>query len=142
MAKLKLVCWHCGESLTDEPLPISRFAKCRGCEADLRTCLMCTKFDTSYAGECRDENSDYVEHKDQANFCSFFRPSPFAFKSDRTSEQGTAKSELEALFGGPSEEMEQPQASRSRREKAKDSLSELERLFDSTDEKGDKKETK
>ncbi len=134
--KLKLLCWSCGESLEDEPLPISRFAKCRGCESDLRACFMCTKYSASHPGQCLEEDSDYVQYKDQANFCNFFRENPLAFKQDRAEKSDTALDDLQALFGGSSEE---PRAERrpNRREQAADALSELEKLFGKTNSQKD-----
>ena len=135
--KLKLVCWSCGESLEDEPMPLSRFAKCRGCGVDLRTCFMCTKYSVDHPGQCREEDSDYVQYKDQANFCSFFRANPLAFNQDRGEETDSALGDLHALFGDSTSEPD-TQKRATRREEAADALSELEKLFGGGQDSSDK----
>lgn len=131
-----LKCWRCGNDLSDEPLPLSRFAKCRTCDADLRCCLLCTKYSPDVAGQCRDDNADYVQNKDQANFCSFFRPSARAFQPDRVSKADQAKVELDALFGGSHTDNPERET-KTRAAKAEESMGELERLFGKNRDKPD-----
>ena len=95
---------------------------------------MCTKFSVDHPGQCRDEDADYVQYKDQANFCTLFRPNPLAFSSDRAAAGDSALEELQSLFGDAAE-VTQRESRPSRREQAKESLSELEKLFGGSEDK-------
>lgn len=95
---------------------------------------MCTKFSVDHPGQCRDDDSDYVEYKDQANFCNLFRPNPLAFSNDRAAAGDSALEELQSLFGD-APEASQNEKRPNRREQAKESLSELERLFGGGEDK-------
>jgi hypothetical protein len=95
----KLVCWQCGASLKEVPLPISRLAECPRCRADLHACRLCKHYDPRLIGECRHDRADRVLDKTHANFCTHFRPRPDAYLPDTNNEAQRARSELEALFG-------------------------------------------
>ena len=98
MAK-SLVCWNCGESLSDVPLPLSRHANCRACFEVLRCCRMCRHYAPNKRPYCDHERADPPVEKETANFCDYFRPANrFSVKDASQSEK--AKSELDDLFGG------------------------------------------
>ncbi|MCH9671490.1 MAG: hypothetical protein K0U93_08590 [Gammaproteobacteria bacterium] len=93
-----LVCWSCGESIESVDRPISRFAECKACRADLRVCKLCRFYARQFLGECSHDRAERVPIKDKANFCSHFRPRPDAFNANAADTQAS-QSALAALFG-------------------------------------------
>jgi len=71
-----LVCWKCGASLAELPLPLSRLAECPKCRAYLHACRLCTCYDPRLTGKCREERAEEVRDRECANFCDWFRPHP------------------------------------------------------------------
>ena len=96
----ELVCWNCGNSLSDYTLPLRRLEECRRCQAELHVCRMCEWYDISVAKHCREPIAEEVKDKQRANFCDYFKPRPGAFSSTPLDEAARAKSQLDALFGG------------------------------------------
>jgi hypothetical protein len=94
-----LVCWKCGASVEDLPLPLGRRDECLVCHAELHVCRMCRFYDVRVAKACREPMAEEVKDKERANFCDWFQPRPNAFQP-REDKSQTAKSELDALFGG------------------------------------------
>lgn len=94
-----LVCWKCGASLGDEPLPLSRLAECRACRAQLHACRMCSFYDTRVAKACRETVAEEVKDKEGANFCGYFQPRQNAYVPSGSAAKDT-RAELDALFGG------------------------------------------
>jgi hypothetical protein len=93
-----LVCWKCGASVADLPLPLSRRAECPACRADLHVCRMCRFFDRSARLGCKEPVADPVQDKTRANFCAWFQPRSGAFApADDAAER--ASRDLRALFG-------------------------------------------
>lgn len=93
-----LQCWRCGASLADEPLPLAREARCRGCGADLHTCRICEFYDTRVANACREPIAEKVADKTRANFCGYLQPKPFAHTA-ADAAGAAARQDLEGLFG-------------------------------------------
>src|SRR5262245_27537857 len=96
-----LVCQHCGTPLTVSE-PIGREMTCDNCGRDLRACMQCRHYDTSYNNSCTETMADPVVEKDRRNFCEYFYFSRAAFKGgakgpDRAAD---ARAKLEGLFGG------------------------------------------
>lgn len=98
MADDTLVCWRCGASLTDQPLPLSRLAECRACHAPLHVCRMCRFYDPAVARQCREPVAEEVRDKERANFCGYLEPRPGAFTPRPAA--AAARAGLKALFGG------------------------------------------
>jgi len=93
-----LNCWRCGAAVVDEPLPLSRTAACRACQAELHACRMCEFYDTSRAEACGEPVAEPVADKTRANFCGWFRPrAGLAGSGDTAAEE--ARRRLEDLFG-------------------------------------------
>ena len=61
-----LVCWKCGASLDDEPLPLARTAECAVCNADLHVCRLCEWYDTAVAKACREPVAEDGDRGGQA----------------------------------------------------------------------------
>ena len=93
-----LNCWKCGAALKDIPLPLSRYAKCKSCKADLHVCRMCEFYDRTVSKMCREPIAEEVKDKQRANFCGYLQPSP-RVPAQLQSKTSDGKSELEKLFG-------------------------------------------
>ncbi len=106
-----LVCWNCGLALSDIPLPISRHATCSGCFNELHCCRLCRHYDPERTSQCFEDRADPPLQKENANFCDFFAPRSGAYEADTGQAKGSAKAELEALFGAPESEEIQPESS-------------------------------
>jgi hypothetical protein len=119
----ELVCWKCGAPFGDIPLPLSRFAECKGCHAPLHVCRQCEFYDTGVAKQCREPIAEEVKDKARANFCAYLRPRPGVFVASDPMVAARARSELESLFGmAPGTAPQSPTSADAARE-------ELEKLF-------------
>ncbi len=97
-------CWKCGASIGEAlSLPIARNDSCPNCRAELCVCRLCCFYDPSVADQCREPIAERVTNKERANFCGYFQLNHHAYSSNM-SEQKVVKSQLDALFGGASEE--------------------------------------
>lgn len=103
MATELLVCWKCGASLDEVPMPLSRLAECLSCRAELHVCRMCRFYDVSLAQDCAEPIAEEVKEKGRANFCEYFEPRPDAFESPPAGGGDASTAALDALFGGPTD---------------------------------------
>ena len=94
-----LICWNCGESLADVPLPVSRHANCASCFEVLHCCRMCRHYLPNKTPYCGDERADPPTVKENANFCDYFEPAN-RFNTRDAGPSGKAKSALDNLFDG------------------------------------------
>lgn len=94
------VCWHCGASLSQLTLPLSRVDVCRQCRAELHVCRQCIFHDVSVAKQCREPIAEEVRDKQRANYCDYFVIRNDAFQPVATEAVQQARSQLDALFGG------------------------------------------
>jgi hypothetical protein len=94
-----LVCWKCGASLEELPLPLGRSAECKACGAYLHVCRLCEFYDPRVAKSCREPIAEEVQDKERANFCDYFQARPGAFVAQDDSAARRARAEVEALFG-------------------------------------------
>jgi len=92
------VCWQCGASLADLSLPLQRLDQCPQCETELHVCRMCVFFDARVAGGCVEERAEEVQEKTRANFCDYFKPALNAYVVPESSQNDTAREQLDALF--------------------------------------------
>ena len=118
----KLVCWSCGASLQDIPLPFTRLEQCKQCRADLHVCRLCRYYNPNVFDKCDHEMAEPARDVSVANFCHYFRPRPGAFQPDQKSKSDQALAQLKSLFG------EEAEAQASAAEKKEDAqLSEVEK---------------
>ena len=114
-----LVCWRCGATLEQVPLPLSRRAECPDCGAELHVCRMCRNFDPNLVDGCREDAAEPPGDKDRANFCDWFEPLPGAYQAGDTVKTEEARARLGALFGEAGEGVEvEPDAATAEDEKA------------------------
>lgn len=95
-----LVCWKCGTSLKDVPMPLSRISECLACRAELHVCRLCGFFDPRKAESCSEQRADPPKDKQRANFCEYFQPRSNAWQAPDYSAADQAKDELQKLFRG------------------------------------------
>lgn len=96
-----LVCWKCGASLAELPLPLGRLAECPRCRAYLHACLLCRFYDKRVAKQCCEDDADEVIEKERANFCEYFSPRADAYRAAEHAKSQSARGDLDALFGAP-----------------------------------------
>ncbi|MGB9429229.1 MAG: hypothetical protein WCC11_05035 [Gammaproteobacteria bacterium] len=94
-----LVCWKCGASLKDVPMPLSRLSECLVCHAELHVCRMCGYYDPRKAESCAEQRADPPQDKQRANFCEYFEARTQAFQTKDNNAVERAKEGLEKLFG-------------------------------------------
>ena len=102
----ELVCWNCGKSIADIPLPISRHASCSACFEMLHNCRMCHFSNLGVVDDCDEDRADPPVIKESANFCEYFKPVSGRFKSETLGKQSAAVSSLNSLFGENEEDEE------------------------------------
>ena len=73
--------------------------RCPACRADVHTCRQCRFYDTRYIGGCSHDHADKVLDKQNANYCTHFRPSPQAYLGQTQNSEDEAREALAALFG-------------------------------------------
>jgi len=64
-------CFSCGEDLGGFPSP-SRQDTCPRCNAYVRCCRNCRFYDQYAHNSCREPQAEWVQDKEQANFCEYF----------------------------------------------------------------------
>ena len=94
-----IACFRCGASLAALSLPLSRQDACPDCSAHLHVCRMCSHYDTTVPGQCREDDAEEVFEKEKLNFCEWFVPSDSAFDPAAKAEADRARETLDALFG-------------------------------------------
>jgi len=99
-----LVCWRCGEILTNLILPLSRREVCTHCDAEQHVCKLCKDYNPRISGACDEDLAEDVREKERANFCDYFSPRLNAFNSTDHSKQTDAAADLAALFGDTNNE--------------------------------------
>ena len=94
-----LLCWNCGTSLEDTPLPISRHSNCPKCFEVLHCCRLCLNYAPGRPSDCDHERADPPVIKEGVNFCEYFKPNKDAYNPTTKANQQTAGTEFDALFG-------------------------------------------
>lgn len=120
------LCWKCGVPLQNLSLPLTRWAECPHCQAELHICRSCVFFDPKVAKQCREPIAEEVMDKQRANFCDYFQLRPDAYQPKDLQAAQLARAELEALFGGANDAASQASAAAS---EAEDARAALESLF-------------
>ena len=112
----QFVCWKCGASLSDLPLPLARRAECPACHGELHVCRMCRHYDPGKAKQCREPMAEEVMNKTRANFCDWFQARLNTYIPAVKQRSDDARKALDDLFGGANDA-------------ASNTPSDLERLF-------------
>jgi hypothetical protein len=123
------VCWKCGAAIADQPIPLARIAVCSACRADLHVCRLCEFYDSRVAKGCREPVAEDVLDKERANFCGYFQIKLNAYGVAGESISRSARSQLEALFGGGPKETEEGDKDKADLRSEDAARERLERLF-------------
>lgn len=111
-----LVCWNCGTSLQALSLPLRRLEVCPECDSELHVCRLCSFYDPNSIDQCTEEDAEEVRDKERANFCDYYKPRAGAYHARESAEASVARSELNALFGQPSQDSADQSADSSHQE--------------------------
>ena len=95
----KLHCWSCGAGIEDEPMPLSTYAACPQCRAQLHTCRMCRNWNPRLRSDCDEPRAESVSDREKANFCDWFALQPEGRTGPHAKEPAASRSELDRLFG-------------------------------------------
>ena len=101
-------CWSCHLSIADEPLPLSTYAECRQCRAQLHCCRQCQHFNPQLRVDCDESRAESHTDREKANFCDWFKLRSEFVESDETTLAADHRVELNALFGTDSGLRETP----------------------------------
>jgi len=94
-----LVCWSCGYSTAEHPMPLSTYAECASCNAQLHACRMCRHWNPGLRTGCNETRAEDVSVRESANFCEWFFLNRDAFHStNKEQEAQSAYRQLDALF--------------------------------------------
>ena len=90
-------CHKCKEELIFD-VKIGRRDMCPNCSAYLHCCKNCEHWDKNVHNECKENRAEFIRDREEGNFCLYFT---FKMLGDKGGgAQDTARSKLDALFGG------------------------------------------
>lgn len=95
----ELLCWGCGARIEDEPMPLSTYAACPQCRAQLHTCRMCRNWNPRLHSDCDETRAESVSDREKANFCDWFVLQPDGYSPVDSKQSVASRSELDKLFG-------------------------------------------
>jgi len=106
------ICWHCKSAVTDQPLPLSTYAECRHCRAQLHCCRQCQHFNPRLRADCDEPRAESHSEREKANFCDWFKLRCEFVEQDETIWSPDHHAELTALFGTVADVSKTPSNSR------------------------------
>ncbi len=92
-------CWQCGTAVTDQPLPLSTYAECRPCRAQLHSCRQCQHYNPRLRVDCDEPRAESHSEREKANFCDWFKLRREFGEQDEATRSTDHHAELTALFG-------------------------------------------
>ena len=94
MTNAAATCHKCGAGIAAAPgQKILRQDACQQCGTDLHCCYNCRFYDTGKHNQCAETQAEYVQYKDEANFCDYFQPGNPAGRPARA-----ARRKFDSLF--------------------------------------------
>ena len=71
---MEVTCYNCQTKITlDTRETIARNEECPNCYASIRSCRMCSFYDTTTYNECRETSADRILEKEKSNFCDYYQ---------------------------------------------------------------------
>ena len=107
-----VVCWHCGVSVSEEPLPLSTYAECRPCRAQLHCCRQCQHYNPRLRVDCDEPRAESHSEREKSNFCDWFKLRREFVEPGGKAPSVNHQTELNTLFGANSGVTETPSNSR------------------------------
>jgi hypothetical protein len=83
------LCWSCGFSITDQPLPLSTYAECRHCQ----------HFNPRLRADCDEPRAESHSEREKANFCDWLKLRREFVEPGEKAPSVDHKAELNTLFG-------------------------------------------
>ena len=100
-----LLCWSCGQSASEHPIPMSTYAECSSCNAQLHVCRMCGYWDSQIRTGCKEERAEEIRDREKANFCEWFLPqAAVPIVNEKAIKEKEARAQLQNLFSANNEE--------------------------------------
>ena len=93
------ICWHCGAVVTDQLLPLSTYAECCHCRAQLHCCRQCSYFNPRLRADCDEPRAESYSEREKANFCDWFKLRREFVEPGETAPSADHHAELNTLFG-------------------------------------------
>ena len=93
-------CHKCGAAI-DVPAgqKILRRDVCSCCGADLHCCYNCRFYDPGKHQQCVETQAEYVQYKDEGNFCEYFQPgAPAGRRGAGGQKADDARRKFDSLF--------------------------------------------
>ena len=94
-----LQCWQCGTAVTDQPLPLSTYAECRECRAQLHCCRQCQHYNPRLRVDCDEPRAESHSEREKANFCDWFKLRREFVEPGEKAPSVNHQAELNTLFG-------------------------------------------
>ena len=94
-----IVCWHCGVSVREEPLPLSTYAECYHCRAQLHCCRQCQHFNPRLRADCDEPRAESHSEREKANFCDWLKLRREFVEPGEKAPSVDHQTELNTLFG-------------------------------------------
>ena len=92
-------CWQCGTTVTDQPLPLSTYAECRHCRAQLHCCRQCQHFNPRLRADCDEPRAESHSEREKANFCDWLKLRREFVEPGEEAPSVDHQTELKTLFG-------------------------------------------
>ena len=85
--------------VTDQPLPLSTYAECSHCQAQLHCCRQCQHFNPRLRADCDEPRAESHSEREKANFCDWFKLRLENVERDKNAPPLDHHAELNTLFG-------------------------------------------
>ena len=93
------MCWQCGMAVNDQPLPLSTYAECRPCRAQLHCCRQCQHYNPRLRVDCDEPRAESHSEREKANFCDWFKLRREFVEPSEKAPSVDHQTELNTLFG-------------------------------------------
>ena len=85
--------------VTDQPVPLSTYAECRQCRAQLHCCRQCQHFNPKLRADCDEPRAESYTEREKANFCDWFKLRHQFVETGKNARLVEHQAELNSLFG-------------------------------------------
>jgi len=86
-------------SVSEEPLPLSTYAECRPCRAQLHCCRQCQHYNPRLRVDCDEPRAESHSEREKANFCDWFKLRREFVEPGEKAPSVDYQAELNTLFG-------------------------------------------
>ena len=98
--------------VTDQPLPLSTYAECRQCRAQLHCCRQCQQFNPRLRADCDEPRAESHSEREKANFCDWFKLRHEFVEPGKNAPSVDHQAELDDLFAKNGDVTESPSDTR------------------------------